>query len=103
MQNFTLNLILPHLDPKMSFLGPREAKMITKQRTTSNYCYGCAVCGCGGGLGVSGGSVSGNCGGGSTGGRYHRSYDVAFPPELAQFRGKGWGGGFFFSLIEKGI
>ena len=33
----------------------------------------------GGGLVVSGVIVSGNCGGGSTGGRFHRGYDDLTP------------------------
>ena len=40
-----------------------------------NYCYGCEFCGGGGGLVFFGGSVSGNWGVGSTGGRFHRGYD----------------------------
>ena len=53
----------------MSSLGLLEAKIITKLRTTGNYCHGGYFCGCGGGLlvgggalGVDGGSVCGDWG-----------------------------------------
>ena len=41
----------------MSSLGLLEAKIIPKLRTMRNYCHGCYLCGCGGGLMVGGGAL----------------------------------------------
>ena len=41
----------------MRSIGLLEAKIIPKLRTTGNYCQGCYICGCGGGLMVGVGAV----------------------------------------------
>ena len=53
-----------------------EAKIISKYTTTGNWCYGFEFCGGCGYLVVGGRSFSGNCGGGSTSGKFHSHDDL---------------------------